>query len=169
MLLDYIKHLYDYHYWANARVLRLVERLDADQEPGSGRLAYERIHATLVHMVGAEAIWRSRWQGVSPTRRLGPDDLPTLPAVQRRWQDEERQVRTFLGALQDEDLAAPLSYTTLSGQSETVPLAATLLHVSNHGTQHRSEVALLLSDVGYSPGDLDFHLYLRKHTARLDA
>jgi uncharacterized damage-inducible protein DinB len=90
-------------------------------------------------------------------------------SVQQRWQDEERQVRDFLDALQDDDLAAPLTYTTLRGQPETVPLAATLLQVINHGTQHRSEVALLATDLGYSPGDLDFHLYLRERPGALGA
>lgn len=78
-------------------------------------------------------------------------------------------MRGFLDALQDDDLATPLTYTTLRGQPETVPLAATLLQVINHGTQHRSEVAFLLTDLGYSPGDLDFHLYLRDRSGALGA
>ena len=162
MLLDYIKRLYNYHYWANARILRTVERLAADQAQESRPPTYERIHATLVHLVGSEAVWRSRWQGGSPTQRLTAEELPTLLSVQQHWQDEERQVRDFLAALQHDDLDAPLTYTTLRGQPESMPLAATLLQVINHGTQHRSEVALLLTDAGYSPGDLDFHVYLRE-------
>ena len=36
-----------------------------------------------------------------------------------------------------------------------VPMWQMLAHVVNHGTQHRSEAAVILTDAGRSPGDLD--------------
>ena len=36
-----------------------------------------------------------------------------------------------------------------------VPMWQMLAHVVNHGTQHRPEAAVILTEAGRSPGDLD--------------
>jgi uncharacterized damage-inducible protein DinB len=36
----------------------------------------------------------------------------------------------------------------------------TILHVVTHSIQHRSEAAAILTGYGYSPGELDFDLFL---------
>ena len=69
-------------------------------------------------------------------------------------------MRDYLTSLGDEDLANFVRYTTDSGQKRERVLWHCLLHVVNHGTQHRSEAAAILTSYGHSPGDLDFTLFL---------
>ncbi len=46
------------------------------------------------------------------------------------------------------------------GPQRSIPLWALNVHLVNHGTQHRSEVAMMLTDLGHSPGDLDMVFFL---------
>jgi uncharacterized damage-inducible protein DinB len=68
-------------------------------------------------------------------------------------------LRAYLASLDDDALDRELRYTRSGGQTLTKPLWQTLVHVVNHGTQHRSEAAMLLTMYGASPGDLDFSLW----------
>jgi uncharacterized damage-inducible protein DinB len=55
-----------------------------------------------------------------------------------------------------------IRYRTTRGIPHQNTLWHLLLHLANHGTQHRSEAAVLLTDYGHSPGDLDLIVYLRQ-------
>jgi uncharacterized damage-inducible protein DinB len=46
---------------------------------------------------------------------------------------------------------------------EGVPVWQMLIHVLNHGTQHRAEAAALLTAEGRSPGELDLIDFAQEH------
>jgi uncharacterized damage-inducible protein DinB len=161
MNLHNIRTLYEYHYWATARLLDTVARAPEDAFLNAS-LGMANLRDTLVHTMSAEWNWRSRWQGVSPTQMLDPAGFPTLAALRERWQTEERQMRAFLSELTDERLQQRIAYNTTDGTPHSNLLWIMMLQVANHGTQHRSELALLLTELGHSPGNLDFIVYVRE-------
>ena len=159
-----IQLLFDYGYQTNARLLDTAARLTPEQFTQSV-FKIGSIHRTLVHQMSAEWVWRSRLQdGISPTGPLDPADFPSLDAIRVRWGTEETAMRGWLAGLRDDDLARTLHYQSMTGQTGSGTVGPLLLHVFNHGTQHRSEVAAMLTELGHSPGDLDLFLYLRRRT-----
>lgn len=154
--------LYRYNQWANAKIMNAAAGLTQEQYLAPGAFPHGGLRGTLVHALFAEWLWRRRWEGTSPTsaQRFKPEEFATLGALQARWAEEEKHLMDFVDGLTDERLNSPLAYTNLSGKPLTKVLWQAMLHVVNHGTQHRSEAAALLTDFGCSPGDLDLIYFL---------
>lgn len=157
---DHYRWLFDYSYWARDRVLSQVAKLDHEGYVAPQGLDYGSIRGTLVHLLARETIWLDRWQG-RPDSSISEVDLPTFEALQERWTREEARMRAFLDQLTDSKLAEIVEYVSAAANKRyAIPLWPMMSHLVNHGTQHRSEVALALTQTGLSPGDLDLILYL---------
>lgn len=157
-----IKTLYHYNYWANGRILEATSQASMSDFLTPAPLSHGSLRGTLAHILGAEWLWRLRFQqGISPASMPKMEEFPTLASIRLRWQGEEQAVRDFLGALDDAGLDRVVAYTNTRGQAYQTPLWQILLHVVNHGTQFRSEAAVFLTQKSHSPGDLDFIAFLR--------
>ncbi|MGH9863529.1 MAG: DinB family protein, partial [Candidatus Acidiferrales bacterium] len=113
----------------------------------------------LAHLVLVEWVWLERWQGRSP-KSIPADEFSTAGAVEERWRRVERDLRSYLGGLNDGALAVPLTYVNLRGQTCTYPLGKVVWHLVNHQTYHRGQVTTLLRQLGATPVGVDYTLYL---------
>ena len=154
--------LYEYNNWANARILAAAERVSQEQWSAPSLHSLESLRRTLLHALDTEFGWRMRCQYNQPTPDLSETDFPTLDLLTQRWHEEETAMRAYLAGMQDDDLNGLVRYTTDEGEKRERVLWHCLLHVMNHGTQHRSEAAALLTEYGSSPGDLDFTVFLNE-------
>jgi uncharacterized damage-inducible protein DinB len=113
------------------------------------------LRGTLVHALFAEWIWRHRWEGTSPNYRLKPEDFPNFESLRARWKEEEKLLMAFVENLTEERLHAKFNYTSTEGKPSTRVLWQAMVHLVNHGTQHKTEAAAILTSLGHSPGDID--------------
>jgi len=145
--IEEMREVWDYSFWATGKILAAANGLSPEEfsAPAPGGRSLQEV---LVHMLNAERGWRIGFETETRVAGLEMSDFPTTEPLAERWQVEEANMRAFLAALDDDGLYRPF----IEGR----PLWKFLLHVANHGTQHRSEAALLLTDLGRSPGDLDF-------------
>lgn len=157
-----IHSLFDYNYWVNERILKTAAVLPSGQFTSPAPVSHGSLRGTLVHALSAEWAWRERCQGSSRSGLLSEDDFPDLESLARRSREEEKAMRSYLAGLTDEDLTSIIRYTRTEGTWFETPLWQILLHVINHGTQSRSEAAVILTQFGHSPGDLDYMIFLRE-------
>ena len=154
--------LLEYNYWATSRVLETAQRASEDELHRTTSPSWQTIHDTLVHTMDAERIWRLRCQGESASVRLAdPSDYPTLADLREQWAVEEQAMSAYVEGLSEADLSGVLRYQNTKGVPFEQTLWQILAHIINHGTQHRAEAAHLLTELGYSPGDVDFIVFLR--------
>jgi uncharacterized damage-inducible protein DinB len=160
---DEILTLFDYSAWANHRIVSAAQGLDQEQFTKQTGIGFGSLRKTLAHLLGAELVWLMRCQqGISPPSLPGEDEFPTLEAWSAGWDKNERAWRSYLAGLTDEDLERMVHFRTTRGVPGENPLWQLLLHLVNHGTQHRAEAAAMLTQRGCSPGDVDLIVFLRE-------
>ena len=168
--------LYEYNYWANKRILAASANITQERFLASGSFPYGGLRGTLVHALDSEWSWRHLIESIGLASEskefdwanwseLKEADFPTIDVLETRWREEETAMRAYLANLSDSDMEGHLRYTTDTGIKRDRILWHCLLHVVNHGTQHRSEAAALLTEYGHSPGDLDFTVFLNEYAS----
>jgi len=164
MIIELIQTLYHYSGWANQRILDTASKGTAEQFLAEVGVSYGSLRDTLVHIMSSQWMWLMRWTGTSPRSRLEADEYPDLASIRARWGEIEADSRQFLSELTPARLGGVIDYLTIEGEPRSYPLWQLMLQQVNHATQHRSEAAVMLTQFGHSPGDLDFVVYLRQHS-----
>jgi uncharacterized damage-inducible protein DinB len=136
-----------YNAWATKRLLKACEPLTDEQYRRDVGLFFKSIHGTLNHLlVGEHLLWYPRFaKGVSPKLML---DMEAEPDRERLAQALRGGAANWLPLIESwtaERFDSKLTYTTTKGQDVSLPFAATLMHVFNHGTHHRGQITAALT------------------------
>ena len=156
MSLATITELFAHNYWARDCQLQACAALTEEQFVRNLGSSFGSVRDTLVHLTETEWIWLERWLGRSPQSGLSPQEFPSLSTVTERWTAVEREMRKFLATLSDEALMKPVTYLSLKGDSFTYELWRPMLHLINHQSYHRGQVATMLRQLGLQPPTVDF-------------
>lgn len=161
VLLETLRNYHDHAIWANDRMLTAAEGLTPEQFLRSDLPDVWPIRDTLVHMMWGQVIWLGRWNQDVAGLDCKPADFPDVGSVRRHWEKIDAVHQGFLASLDEAQLAAKdVTYTNQMNETHTFPLPMLILHLGNHATYHRGEVAALLTGYGCSPGELDITRWL---------
>ncbi|MBZ0320366.1 MAG: DinB family protein [Anaerolineae bacterium] len=158
---DAFRQLYDYHFATNRRIWGThIAGLPHEQFIQEVDYSVGSVHNQVVHMMSCDNYWFSALTDREFPEMFDPADFPDRKAIRARWASLEQKMRDYLAKLRDEMLfARPFP----DGDDEALVLWQVLLHVVNHGTDHRSQLLRLLHDLGVETGPQDYIFYVYEH------
>ncbi|HEX4962322.1 MAG TPA: DinB family protein [Thermoanaerobaculia bacterium] len=151
-----VRDLLLYMLWADRHTLAAARQVTPEDLTREAGVSFGSLLGTLAHMLGAQRLWLSRFLGQPMQRVPNLDDYPDLASWIAGWEETAAHIEAFLAALSDDQLAVPLSWTSVSaGTSHTLPLWQAVIHLVNHTSYHRGQVVSLLRQMGYPTASTD--------------
>jgi uncharacterized damage-inducible protein DinB len=165
---DYFATLARYNVWATHRLLEHVDALpEADYRRDAG-LFFRSVHGTLNHLLVAEhEIWFERFaRGVSPKRALNEELETDRVRLRERLLEAVPRWSPLIASFDAGRWTGRLDYTTTKGVAQSLPFAATLGHVFNHGTHHRGQITAAITAMGHACPELDMVWMMQAEQAK---
>lgn len=152
---EYFLRLYRYNYWANKRVLKALT---------TQQVADEKALTLMSHVLTALNIWLARIEG----RPTSPYILwKQFPLDQLESMAEEIGNKWLAYIESHDSFNRELTYTNYVGEPYVNKVESIMIHLVNHSTYHRAQIALLLRQKGFEPVNTDFITYDRVITGQL--
>ena len=160
----HLQTLARYNLWATKRLYAQLAVLpDGDYRRDVG-LFFKSIHGTLNHLlVGEHLLWFARFaEGASRVTALDLEAEPDRSRLQSRLQEGALAWLPLIEVWSEERLLGMLDYRRIGGEPVSLPFAATLVHVFNHGTHHRGQITAALTAMGHACPELDLVTMLQQ-------
>lgn len=157
--------LLDYHYWARDRLLDAVELLSPEQFTRDTGSSFPSVRHTLAHILLAERVWCSRFQGQSPSSMPAYEAFTDLDAIRKGWNEQEAELRFLVASSGESGLERVIEYVRMAGQVSSSRFWQMVQHVVNHATYHRGQVVTMLRQLGAGPpASTDLIAFYRERT-----
>ena len=114
----------------------------------------------IVHLMRVDDNWFSGLRGVEFPETFNPADFDDRNIIRAHSDNVEQNVRDYLAKLRDDML---FEKPFADGEDTDFILWQVLLHVANHGTDHRAQLLRLLNDLGVKTESQDYIFYLYEH------
>jgi uncharacterized damage-inducible protein DinB len=158
---DAFRHFYGYHFAENRRIWdTYVTPLSHEQFINDVGYSHGSVRNQIVHLMSVDNTWFSGLQGVAIPESLDPASFDDRRIIRAYWDNVEQRMRDYLAKLRDDMLRdKPFA----DGEDKDLVLWQVLLHVANHGTDHRAQLLRSLYDLGVKTGPQDYIFYVYDH------
>jgi len=161
MNISAIKKMYQYHFAMHRKVWdTCISTLTDEQFVQDVGYSWGSIRNQCYHVIRVDGRWFARIKGLAlPDYGLEPD-YPTKASIRTLWDKVEKEIMTYLDTMTSSDLDREISYDMPHrGGMKTNTVWEILVHVINHGTDHRAQMLAMLYQMGAPTLEQDMMLY----------
>jgi uncharacterized damage-inducible protein DinB len=156
---DAFRHFYGYHFTENRNIWdSCVTQLSDQQFTQNVAYSHGSVRDQIVHLMSVDEGWFSELRGVEPSEPFPPANLNDRESIRAHWDSVEQSMRDYLAELRDDMLFdKPIEEPE---EDQDLMVWQVLLHVVNHGTDHRAQLLRLLNDLGVKTTSQDYIFYV---------
>jgi uncharacterized damage-inducible protein DinB len=156
------QHFYEYHFTENRKIWdSYIVSLPYEKFIQDENYSHGSAREQIIHLIDVDDVWVSELQGIEPFEPLPSADFDDRENIRTRLDDVEKKMRNYLAELQDGSLfEKPIKEPE---EDKNLIVWQVLLHVVNHGTDHRAQLLRLLNDLGVKTESQDYIFYVYDH------
>jgi uncharacterized damage-inducible protein DinB len=153
------RQFYGYHFAENRKLWdSYITSLSHEQFTHNVAYSHGSVRRQIVHLMSVDEVWFSELRGVEPSPPLPPATFDDREIIRAHWDSVEQNMRDYLAKLQDDMLFdRPIQEPE---EDKDLIVWQVLLHVVNHGTDHRAQILRLLNDLGVKTTSQDYIFYV---------
>jgi len=157
---DAFRHFYDYHFSENRNLWdSYITGLTQEQFTQDAGYSHGSVRNQVVHLISVDEVWFLGLRGEEIPESFDLDGVDDRVTIRAYWDALEQSMRDYLAKLGDDRL----SDKPLEGEDKELIVWQVLLHVVNHGTDHRAQILRLLKDLGVKTVSQDYIFYVYDH------
>lgn len=154
-----VRTLFDYHYASFDRIRSCAAALSQEQFVAGSSYSVGSVRNQLAHCLMVDIRWLARLNRRPPEMEYA--DFPDQATLWREWEKVRDQVVAYVNRLSVEELdeVVDLDFPERGGLRRSHRWQI-LLHMVNHGTDHRAQILALLASFGAATFEQDLILHL---------
>jgi uncharacterized damage-inducible protein DinB len=152
-----------YKAWANELVFAAVAKLPAAEITAPRKIIFGSLLRTLNHVYAMDEVWRAHLEGRPhgySTRN--PEVCPPLVQLREAQRTMDAWWVDYANALPEAKQEEVVSFRFIGGGPGTMTRRDIVLHVANHGTYHRGNVASMMYQAGTPPPTTDLPVFFKR-------
>jgi uncharacterized damage-inducible protein DinB len=161
--MTYLRTLMRYKAWANELVFAAAAKLPEAELTAPRQIVFGNMLRTLNHVRAMDEVWCAHLEGRPhgyTTRN--PDACPSLAELREAQKAMDAWWVGYADSLPEAKHDEVVSFRFIGGGPGSMTRRDIVLHVANHGTYHRGNVASMMYQAGSPPPTTDLPVFLKR-------